>query len=75
MEGILLADSSDGVLLEDCSYLMGLKIVGVVVAPEKTQWKYFFQYLCPQLSFRKTVAQKIQIQKDVYFLQIIFKNF
>ena len=41
-----------------------LKFWGVVVAPEKIQRQYLFQYLGPQLYPRKIVAQKIQERKD-----------
>ena len=43
---------------------MGFKNFGVVVAPEKIQRQYLFQYLGPQLYPRKIVAQKIQERKD-----------
>ena len=43
---------------------MGFKNFGVVVAPEKIQGQYLFQYLGPQLCHKQIVAQKIQIKKD-----------
>ena len=52
---ILLADPPEGVLLQT----FALKFWGVVVAPEKIQRQYLFQYLGPQLYARKIVAQKI----------------
>ena len=50
-----------------------LKFWGVVVAPEKTQRQYHFQYLGYQLYPKRIVAQKIQIRKDnlLYFQKLL----
>jgi hypothetical protein len=62
---ILLADTSEGVLLQAFAFIQQvLNFGGVVVAPEKIQRQYPFQYLGHQLYFKQTVAQKIQIRKD-----------
>lgn len=50
MDGILLADPSKGVLLQAFALIQrALKICGVVLAPEKIQRQYPFQYLGHQL--------------------------
>ena len=50
VESILLADPTEGPFTTNlCSYTMSFKIFGVVVAPEKIQRQYLFQYLGPQL--------------------------
>ena len=41
-----------------------LKFWGAIIAPEKIQRQYLFQYLGPQLYPRKIVVQKIQERKD-----------
>jgi hypothetical protein len=62
---ILLANPSEGILLQTFAPIQwALKLWGVVVAPEKIQRQYLFQYLGPQLYLRKIVAQKIQERND-----------
>jgi hypothetical protein len=63
---ILLAGPSEGVLLQAFALLkqQALNFWGVVVAPEKIQRQYPFQYLGHQLYPKQIVAQKIQIIRD-----------
>lgn len=69
MDGILLADPSKGVLLQAFALIQrALKICGVVLAPEKIQRQYPFQYLGHQLYPKQIMAQKIQIKRIIYLL-------
>jgi hypothetical protein len=43
---------------------MGFNILGLDVAPEKSQRQYLLQYLGPQLYPREGVVQKVQERKD-----------
>ena len=73
MEGILLAD---GVLLQAFALIQqALKFWGVIVAPEKIQKQYPFQYLKHQLYPKQIVAQKIQVRKDNLFTLSDFQKF
>ena len=65
MDGVLLADPSERVLLLLLN--KSFKLFGVVVAVEKIQSHYLFQYLGHQLFPKQIVAQKIQV-KIVYLL-------
>jgi hypothetical protein len=47
---------------------MNFKVWGVVVAPEKIQRHYLFQYLGPQIYPRKVVKQKIQEKEKMICL-------
>jgi hypothetical protein len=60
-ESILLADSSDGLLLQIFAFIQrALNFWEVVVVPENIQRKCLFQYLGPPLYPRKIEVQKIQ---------------
>lgn len=52
-----------------------LKFWGVVVAPEKIQRPYLFQYFGSQLYPRKSMAQKIQERKDDLLTSNYFQSF
>lgn len=75
MDGILLADPSEGVLLQAFALLQrALKSWGLFVAPEKIQRQFPFQYSGHQLYPKQILAQKIQIRKDNLLL-MIFKSY
>jgi hypothetical protein len=66
MENILSANPSYGMLLQNFVLTQrALKFWRVVVAPEKIQRQYFFQYSGSQLYPRKIVVQKIQEKSDL----------
>jgi hypothetical protein len=76
IESILLAKASKRKLSTNlCSYTMSLKFGGVVVATEKIQRGYLFQYLVPWLYPKKIVAQKIQERKDDWLTSNYFQKF
>lgn len=64
-DDILLADFSEGVFLHEFALIQqALKSWRLLIAPEKIQRQYPFQYLEHRLYTKSIVAQKVQIRKD-----------
>ena len=70
---ILLADPSEGILLQAFALIQQAVKFWSSCCSEKIQRQYLFQYLGYQLYPKQTVAQKIQVRK-VNLLQIILKS-